>query len=235
MGELGYKDTPILPDSGYHVHDSDRPQPPIVTPGEAGSAPSDATVLFDGTDLSQWVGRDGDAQWKVENGFMEVTPGTGAIRTRAEFGNIQLHIEFASPEKVEGDSQGRGNSGVFLMGIYEIQVLDNYDNLTYPDGTVGAIYGQYPPLANSIRKPGEWNQYDIVWEAPAFENGAVVRPAYVTVILNGVLLHHRKELLGATGHRIAPVYSEHGAKGPIELQDHKNPVRFRNIWIRELQ
>ena len=241
MAELGYKDTPILPDSGFHVHDSDRPQPPVVTPSRSsglestpGTFPSDAKVLFDGTDLSQWEGKSGEVQWKAENGYMEVVPETGNIQTKEHFGNIQLHIEFASPEVVIGEGQGRGNSGVFLMGTYEIQVLDNYDNLTYSDGTVGAIYGQYPPMANSIRPPGEWNVFDIVWETPQFSGGKLSRPAFVTVLLNGVLLHHRRELLGATGHKIAPEYLEHEAKGPISLQDHGNPLRFRNIWIREL-
>ena len=231
---IGYDDTPILPDSGYHVHDGTRPQPPVVTPGAAGAAPSDATVLFDGTDLSAWKGRDGEAAWKVQNGYMEVAPKTGGIHTTAEFGSVQLHLEFSEPEVVKGDSQGRGNSGVFLMGIYEIQVLDSYQNPTYADGSVGAIYGQYPPFANAIRKPGEWNTYDIVWEAPQFDGDTVKKPAHVTVFLNGILLHHRKQLLGQTGHKSMPKYEAHGAKGPLELQDHGDLVRFRNIWVREL-
>ena len=233
-GTLGYKDTPILPDSGYHVHDPDRPQPAVVTPVINGAPPSDATVLFDGSDLSAWAGRDGDAAWKVQNGFMEVTPKTGAIRTKQEFGSLQLHLEFAEPVEVKGDSQGRGNSGVFLTGIYEIQVLDSYQNPSYADGSVGAIYGQYPPMAIAINKPGEWNVYDIIWEAPQFDGEAVKKPAFVTVILNGVLLHHRRKLLGQTGHKTMPAYVSHSAKGPLELQDHGDLVRFRNIWIREL-
>ncbi|MAG13372.1 MAG: hypothetical protein CMN78_02220 [Spirochaetales bacterium] len=233
-GTLGYKDTPILPDSGYHVHDSDRPQPPVVTPGGDNGPPSDATVLFDGSDLSAWEGRDGAAAWIVRDGYMEVTPKTGAIHTGQTFGSVQLHLEFAEPAEVKGDSQGRGNSGVFLMGIYEIQVLDSYENPTYADGSVGAIYGQYPPMANAIRKPGEWNSYDIVWEAPEFDGETVKKPAYVTVFLNGVLLHHRKKLLGKTGHKTLAGYAAHDGVGPLELQDHGDPVRFRNIWIREL-
>ena len=237
MAELGYDDTPIIPGSHYRVHDIARPQPRIVTPGDAsGAPPSDAIVLFDGTDLSGWKKKKSGeaAEWKVENGYMEVVPKTGGIVSKATFGSCQLHVEFASPEEVIGDSQGRGNSGVFLMGIYEIQVLDSYQNPTYADGSVGAIYGQYPPFANAIRKPGEWNTYDIVWEAPQFDGDTVKKPAHVTVFLNGILLHHRKQLLGQTGHKSMPKYEAHGAKGPLELQDHGDLVRFRNIWVREL-
>jgi hypothetical protein len=233
--DLGYSDTPVLPDSGYHVHDGERPQPPIVTPGDGGSPPSDAVVLFDGTNLDGWQNKDGAAAgWKVENGYMEVVKGAGEIRTKRTFGDMQLHLEFATPSAVEGSSQGRGNSGVFLMGTYEIQVLDNFDNPTYADGTVGAIYGQYPPLANAVRRPGEWNTYDIIWEAPRFKGETVEKPAFVTVILNGVVLHHRKELLGPTGHKNMPKYEPHPSEGPLALQDHGNPVRFRNIWARRL-
>ena len=237
---LGYSDTPILPDSGYHVHDGNRPQPPIVQPGEAGtqysagSAPSDAVVLFDGTDVSQWHGRDGQAWWKVENGYMEVTPGSGDITSNESFGDIQLHLEWAAPEYVKGSGQGRGNSGVFLMNAYEIQVLDCYDNLTYPDGATGGIYGEYPPLANACRKPGEWQTYDILWVAPRFDGDRLISPAYVTVLLNGIVLHHHKALLGPTGHRNRPDYVPHG-DAPIRLQDHGDLVRFRNIWVRRLK
>ena len=231
---LGHSDTPILPDSGYHVHDGERPQPPVVTPGAGTAAPSDATVLFDGTDLKQWVGRDGEARWQVVNGYMEVVPKTGNIRTRRHFGDLQLHLEFSCPTIIKGQGQGRGNSGVFLMGLYEVQVLDNYDNLTYADGTVGAMYGQYPPLVNSIRKPGEWNTYDIMWKAPVFRGDRLESPAVITVLLNGVLLHHALELLGPTGHKIMPGYEPHPPTGPLELQDHGDLVRYRNIWIREL-
>ncbi|MBT3378938.1 MAG: DUF1080 domain-containing protein [Lentisphaerae bacterium] len=237
----GYSDTPLIPNSKYRVHDCDRPQPRVVTPGTestqeaAGAAPSDAVVLFDGTDLSGWVDKDGnEAKWKVENGYMEVAPKAGNIKSVAEFGDCQLHVEWASPVVVEGDSQGRGNSGVFLMGKYEIQVLDCFENPTYPDGTTGGIYGQCPPLANSCRKPGEWQVYDIIWIAPRFEDGKVVSPARVTVFLNGVLLHHDKELIGATTHKKVGEYVPHASAGPLELQDHKNPVRFRNIWYRPL-
>ena len=235
MASLGYLDTPIIPGTEWHVHDSGRPRPQVVTPGAGAAPPSDAVVLFDGKDLSGWESLSGGpAGWKVEKGFMEVAPGTGDIRTRRELGSMQLHLEFASPARVEGDSQGRGNSGVFLMGLYEVQVLDNYENPTYADGTVGAVYGQFPPAVNAVRKPAEWNLYDIIWEAPAFNRDKLVRPAYVTVLLNGILLHHRRELLGRTSHKEIPPYAAHPAKGPLKLQDHKNPVRFRNIWAREI-
>jgi hypothetical protein len=233
--DLGYSDTPILPDSGYHVHDGTRPQPPIVVAGEGTAPPGDAVVLFDGTDLSQWEKLDGkQAAWKVEHGYMEMVPRSGSIRTKAHFGDIQLHVEFASPTEVKGKSQGRGNSGVFLMGRYEIQVLDNYDNPTYADGTVGGIYGQYPPLVNAIRAPGEWNTFDIVWECPRFEGDELVEPPYVTVFLNGVVLHHRKALRGPTNHKVITPWEPHPPMGPVMLQDHKDLVRFRNIWVRNL-
>lgn len=230
---LGYNDTPILRDTPYHVHDGDRPQPKVVTPG---NPPSDAVVLFDGTNLEGWASGDGSAaKWKVENGFMEVVPGTGNIRTKAEFGDCHLHVEFAAPEVVKGESQGRGNSGIFLLGLYEVQVLDCYNNPTYPDGTTGAIYGQYPPLANACLPPGEWSKYDIIFEAPRFTNGKVVRPGRLTVLLNGVVLHHAVEAQGPTQHRVlASYYPEHPVVGPLELQDHGDLVRFRNIWFRPL-
>lgn len=231
---LGYSETPVLEGSGYHVHDGERPRPPLVTPGSDGAPPSDAVVLFDGSDLSKWEGRDGKAKWKVENGYMEVAPKTGNIRTKECFGNIQLHLEFASPVEIKGEGQGRGNSGVFLMGKYEVQVLDNYDNPTYADGIVGAIYGQFPPLVNAIKKPGEWNAFDILWEAAEFEGNKLLKPAYVTVLLNGVLLHHHKKLLGITSHKVLTDYEPHASKEPIMLQDHGDLVRFRNIWLREI-
>lgn len=229
----GYTDTPILADSGYHVHDSARPQPPIVTPAAGAAPPSDAVVLFDGLSLAHWTGRNGAAEWKVENGYMEVVPGSGDITCTPIFGDLQLHIEWAAPEVVKGEGQGRGNSGVFLMDRYEIQVLDCFDNITYADGTTAAIYGQYPPLANACRRPGEWQTYDIVWTAPRFDGDALASPAYVTVIHNGVVVHSHRALLGATGHRNAPPYAAHG-DGPIRLQDHGDLVRFRNIWVRPL-
>ena len=239
---VGYDDTPMLPGGKWRVHDGDRPQPRVVDPGGStpeapGRPPSDAVVLFDGTDLSGWVGRDGEAQWKVENGCMEVVGGTGNILSREQFGDCQLHLEWAEPAEVQGDSQGRGNSGVFLMDKYEIQVLDGYDNPTYADGQCGAIYGQYPPLVNASRPPGEWQSYDIVFEAPRWNaDGKLEKPAFITVLQNGVLLHHRQEILGPTGHRGAANYdTPHDPEGPLHLQDHGNPVRYRNIWMRRLK
>ncbi len=228
---LGYDDTPVIPGQQYKVHDGARPQPRIITPG---TKPSDSVTLFDGTDLSGWASDKGAAEWKVENGYMEVVPGTGDIQTLHEFGDCQLHLEWAAPTVVKGEGQGRGNSGVFLMGRYEIQVLDCYDNPTYADGTTGAIYGQYPPLVNACRPPGEWQTYDILWTAPRFEGDQLVRPAYVTVLLNGIVLHNHTELQGPTQHRQTASYTPQPATGPLRLQDHGDLVRFRNIWYRPL-
>lgn len=231
----GYTETPFLSDSPYRVHDPERPQPAVVNPGPGFSAavvppPSDAIVLFDGTDLEAWTG----GPWVVENGAMEVVPKAGDIKTKDLFGDIQLHIEWATPVEVEGNSQGRGNSGVFLMDRYEIQVLDSYENLTYADGSAGAVYGCKPPLVNASRPPGEWQSFDIIWRAPLFDGDRLVRPAIVTVLHNGVLIQDRYVLPGEGYHKKAPVYSPHPPTGPIRLQDHKNPVRYRNIWVRIL-
>jgi hypothetical protein len=238
---VGYDDTPYIPDTPFRVHDIARPAPRVITPGSAstegaaGRAPSDAVVLFDGRDLSGWVGKDGQpAGWKVESGYTEVTAKAGNIQTREHFGDCQLHVEWATPAEVKGDSQGRGNSGVFLMGRYEIQVLDCFENPTYADGTAGAIYGQYPPLVNACRRPGEWQTYDIVWLAPRFEGDSVVTPAYATIFLNGVLVQYHRELIGGTSHRRLAPYAAHPPTGPLELQDHGNPVRYRNIWYRPI-
>jgi len=239
---IGYDDTPILPGTPWRVHDGNRPQPRVVTPGEPCcdgilmGPPSDAVVLFDGTDLSKWRSKKtgGPAEWKVENGYMEVVPGTGYIQTIEEFGDCQLHLEFACPAEVKGEGQGRGNSGVFLMGRYEVQVLDCYNNLTYPDGTTGAIYGQCPPLVNACRPPGQWQTYDIIWEGPRFEGDKLTKPAYITVLLNGIVLHHRKQLRGVTSHKVLTDYTPHPPVGPLELQDHGDLVRYRNIWYRPL-
>lgn len=237
---VGYKDTPKLPDQPWLVHDSDRPAPPVVTPASAFShgaaAPSDAVVLFDGSDLSQWRSDRGAAGWKVENGYMEVVKDSGAIRTKDEFGDFQLHLEFASPAQVKGDSQGRANSGVIIYGRFEVQVLDCFNNPTYADGQTGAMYGQYPPLANASKKPGEWQSYDIVFEAPRWDDaGKLVKKANVTVIHNGIVLHHRKEFIGEVRHKEVATYGRpFPSRGPIQLQDHGDPVRFRNIWIRQL-
>jgi hypothetical protein len=239
-GDLGFTDTPMLPGLPWHVHDPARPHPPIVTPGATpGAPPSDAVVLFDGKDLSKWVHRGPkggmtDAKWVVRDGYFEVSPKTGSISTRDAFGSVQLHVEWAAPPQVVGNSQGRGNSGVLIMGLYEVQVLDSYDNVTYADGQAAAMYGQYPPLANVARKPGEWQTYDIVFEAPKFEGDKLVTPAYITVLWNGVVVHNRKEAMGPMVYRSVPKYSAHPAELPLTLQDHSNPVRFRNIWIRKL-
>ncbi|MFP4029427.1 MAG: DUF1080 domain-containing protein [Candidatus Brocadiia bacterium] len=236
----GYDDTPIIPGQNYKVHDKDRPQPPVVTPGtastqeEPGEAPSDAVVLFDGSDLSGWTNQEGDAQWKVENDYMEVNPGTGNIWTKQELGDCQLHVEWRAPDEVSGESQGRGNSGVFLMKRYEIQVLDCYENPTYPDGSTAGIYGQCPPLVNACRKPGQWQTYDIVWKAPRFRGEKVLCPARVTVIHNGVVVHHDKELIGPTTHRAVLPYEAHPEEQPLMLQDHGDLVRYRNIWYRPM-
>ena len=239
----GYRDTPALPGATWRVHDGDRPAPPVVTPptfstqGQAGRPPSDAVVLCDGSGLAAWAGRDGGpAGWTlVEGAAVEVSPGRGDIHTRETFGSCQLHVEWRAPAAARGHSQGRGNSGVFLLGRYEVQVLDSYDNPTYADGAAAAIYGQLPPLANACAPPGEWQVYDIVFEAPAYRDGALASPAYMTVLHNGVLAHHRARLHGPTVHRALASYDEpHGPTGPLVLQDHGDPVRFRNIWIRPI-
>jgi hypothetical protein len=224
------------------VHDSERPQPRVVAPGTLGTPskpgrpPSDAVVLFDGTTLDGWIGRDGSApQWRLGKGWMQVVPRTGNIRTREEFGSCQLHVEFREPTVIKGESQGRGNSGVFLMGRYEVQVLDCYQNPTYADGTTGALYGQFPPLVNACRAPGEWQTYDIIWEAPAFDGERLVKSAFITVVFNGIVIHHRQELQGPTQHRQLASYTTHAPVGPLELQDHGDLVRYRNIWYRPLR
>ena len=238
MTDLGYSDTPIIPGSNWHVHDGARPQPRIVTPAAVhGGLPSDAVMLFDGTSLEGWTSaRDegSPAGWKVENGYAEVVPGTGDMKTKAVFGSCQLHLEWAEPEVVKGDGQGRGNSGVFLMELYEIQVLDCYHNPTYADGATGGIYGQCPPLVNACREPGAWQCYDIIWVAPEFDGDSLVSPAKVTVIHNGVLLHHAMELQGPTQHRNTAHYTPHESEKSLKLQDHGDLVRFRNIWYRPL-
>jgi 3-keto-disaccharide hydrolase len=229
--DLGFTDTPMLPGLPFHVHDPDRPHPRVVTPAaQIGEPPSDAIILFNGKDLSSWEAK----AWKVQDGYFEVAPGAGDLATKERFGDIQLHVEWASPAVVRGTSQNRGNSGIYLQGLYEVQVLDSYANPTYADGQAGALYGQWPPLANATRKPGEWQTYDIVFEAPHIDNGRVAKPAYMTVFLNGVLLHNRKELMGPTVYRQLAKYGPQPAEGPIMLQDHGAAVRYRNIWVRRL-
>jgi hypothetical protein len=226
------------------IHDVNRPAPPVITPGtestqsQAGQAPSDAIVLFDGTDLSEWTSRDGGlAKWIVRDGYMEAVKRSGPVKTKKKFGSCQLHVEFATPSNVKGSGQGRGNSGVFLMDTYEVQILDSYDNETYPDGQCAALYGRAVPLVNACRGPGEWQSYDIIFHRPIFKGEEVVKKATFTVFQNGVLVHDHVVLVGGTGwkgkHAISD-YAPHEDKLPVMLQDHGNPVRFRNIWIREL-
>jgi len=200
-----------------------------VDPGPVGGPPSDALVLFDGRDLSKWNGGD---KWLVKDGY--ATSAGGYIHTKQAFGDCQLHLEWSEPENVKGSGQGRGNSGVFMMGLYEIQILDCYHNTTYADGLTAAVYKQRPPLVNACRKPGEWQTYDIVFEAPLFEGEKLAKPAFVTVIHNGVLVHHHKEIIGRMAHRIVGTYAPHDPEQPLGLQDHDTSVRYRNIWVRRL-
>jgi hypothetical protein len=246
-GEDG-KDVLYMFIDGVKVHEMDvtkQPLPPVVTPGEgAGFAapPSDAVVLFDGSEESfkaNWTDTKGNpSQWKIVDGALESVKRAGYIQTKGNFGSCQLHVEWAAPVKVSGDGQGRGNSGVFLMGQYEVQVLDSYENQTYADGQAGALYGRSKPLVNASRKPGEWQSYDIIFHRPVFdEQGKVVRRATFTVLHNGVLIQDHTVLSGGTGWmgpHAASEYKAHPDKLPISLQDHGNPVRFRNIWLREL-
>jgi hypothetical protein len=206
------------------------PEPKVIEPGKTDDdPPSDAIVLFDGKDLSKWEGGD---RWRIEDGVATVRG--GGIQSKQSFGDCQLHVEWASPEKVTGSGQGRGNSGVYIMGRYEIQVLDSYKNQTYPDGSAGALYKQSPPLVNASRKPGEWQSFDIIFTAPRFKEGKLAKPGYVTVFHNGVLIQNHTEIEGTTAWDAAPAYEPHPEKQPLHLQNHGNPVRYRNIWIREL-
>jgi hypothetical protein len=218
-------------DGKWFVHDPERPQPRAVEPGPSptlgAKPPEGAVVLFDGKDASGWTG----GPWRVADGYMEVN-GTGSITSKAEFGDARLHLEFATPASARGAGQDRGNSGVILMGRYEVQVLDSWKSATYPDGMVGAVYGQNPPLVNASRPPGEWQTYDITFTAPRFdENGAVRSPARVTVLLNGVKVQDDFAILGAMAWRKRATYQAHGPAGPLLLQDHGHPVRYRNIWF----
>jgi len=244
----GFRDTPMLPGSPWHVHDPDRPQPPVVTPGASFSQnappPSDAEVLFNGIDLSKWQNsHGGEAHWKVQDGYMEVAPG-GGIRTRGRWADFQLHVEWASPLPATGSSQGRGNSGILINGMYEVQVLDSFKAKTYPDGQAAAIYGQSPPLANASKPPGEWQTYDIIFESPRWdEKGNLVKKACATVLHNGIVVQNHYEFIGCTDGISSVVpwrsLSKYPAPHPpevfIELQEHNaNPVRYRNLWIRPL-
>jgi hypothetical protein len=232
----------VLAAAGAHAQESGpfpapKAEPAIVNPGRTSAdPPSDAIVLFDGKDLSHWRGKEGTAaKWNVRDGYVEVAPGTGDITTAEKFGDVQLHIEWATPAVVKGEGQERGNSGVFLMDRYEVQVLDSYDNKTYFHGQAGSVYKQYAPLVNASRKPGEWQAYDIVFHAPRFdEQGKVIDRARVTVLQNGVLIQNNVEIYGLTYHDRPALYIAHSPAEPLHLQDHGNPVRYRNIWIRRL-
>ncbi len=240
-GPVFYGDAP----DDHHpwaVHDRNRPQPKAVVPGtfsqqvQAGKPPADAIVLFDGTDLSKWEStKDGSpAKWLVRDGYMEVAKSAGSIRSKDKFGDCQLHVEWSPPAKVEGESQGRGNSGVFLEDRLEIQVLDSYNNITYADGHAGAYYGINPPMALPLNPPGQWQVYDIVFRRPVYKDGQPLDPGYITVFLNGVLVQDHTPLEGPGGHMGRTKAGPFPAKGPLQLQDHGNPTRFRNIWYREL-
>ncbi len=231
------------PASKWPIHDMKRPQPPVVTPGTfstqqtPGKPPSDAIVLFNGKDLSNWKSakNGGPAKWTVGHGYFQVAPGTGDIETRQNFGAIQLHLEWREPVPAHGTSQGRGNSGVFLQSQYEVQVLDNFHNLTYPDGQAGAVYGQHVPLVNACRPPGQWQTYDMAFTPAVWKDGKMVKPPYVTVFQNGVLVENHVMIYGRTSGNPLPQNLMEAGIGPLRLQDHHGLVRYRNIWIRELK
>ncbi len=211
------------------------PEPTVVDPGGHHAPPSDAIVLFDGSDLSAWEGRDGAAAWSVKDGAFTVSPGTGSIVTKQAFGDVQLHVEWRTPTEIVSESQGRGNSGVFLMGLYEVQVLDSWENRTYSNGQAASIYKQHIPLVNASRGPGEWQTYDIIFSRPRFAaDGSVTEPARMTVLHNGVLVQNHVPLDGPTVFRGPPSYEAHADALPLMLQDHRNLVSYRNIWVREL-
>lgn len=231
-GVIGYQDTPILPWCGYHVHDCDRPEPKRINPGPAPAhpspAPSDAVVLFAGKDLAQWE----PSEWKLVDGCIEA--GKGSLTSKAQFGNCQIHVEWMAPANFEAPWYNRGNNGVMLMGLYEIQIFDSYNEKLYPDGQAAAIYGQTPPLVNACRPPGEWQTFDISFTAPVFDGDKLVQPARVTLFHNGVLVHLNEPVHGETGHRILPAYQQKASTGPLRLSGHDCPVRFRNLWVRPL-
>jgi hypothetical protein len=256
LSALVFTAAPVLADGPFYgdppdathpwaVHDMNRPQPPVVTPGtfssndQPGRPPSDAIIMFDGTPamLDKWEADKTPAEptkWIVKDGAMQCVPGSGYIRTKESFGDCQLHVEWAAPAKVAGKSQGRGNSGVFLMGQTEIQVLDNYDNPTYADGAAGSVYGVNPPHANALRPPGEWQVFDIIFRRPVYQDDKMVDSGRYTVLLNGVVIQDSTPLEGGGGHRRRSMDRPLLDKGPLKLQDHGNPVRYRNIWMRPL-
>ncbi len=230
-GVYGYKDTPKLPWCEWLVHDPDRPAPKRVNPGPAlpaAPAPADAVVLFDGRNLDQWQTN----RWKLESG--EIVAGEGNLTSKAAFGNCQIHVEWLAPAKFEGPWYDQGNNGVMLMGLYEIQIFDSFNQKLYPDGQAASIYGQTPPLVNVTRPPGEWQTFDIFFTAPTFADGKLKTPARVTMLHNGVLVHLNEVVHGETGHRIVPEYKQQVSSGPLVFNGHGCPVRFRNIWVRKL-
>ena len=229
----------MMKEGDYKPEDTEFYEPKVkkITPGENNKPPSDAIVLFDGKDLSAWESaKDGSkAPWTVQDGHFTVKPGTGNIKTKEDFGDFQLHIEWRSPQKIEGEGQGRGNSGIFLQGLYEVQVLDSYESPTYVNGQAGSIYKQHPPLVNATKPPTEWDVYDIIYTAPKFDekNGALLEAGYVTVMHNGVVVQNHSKLQGTTEYIGTPKWVAHG-DGPLVLQDHSNTTSFRNVWIRPL-
>ncbi len=230
-GVYGYTNTPVLPWCGFHVHDPNRPAPPRINPGPVAApapAPADAIILFEGSDVSRWQ----TAAWPVVERC--IVAGEGEFSTRQSFTNFQLHLEWMAPKNFEGPWYNRGNNGVLLHGLYEIQIFDSFNEKLYPDGQAAAIYGQTPPLVNVTRPPGEWQSFDIVFAAPEFEGGKLKQPARVTMFHNGVLVHLNEEVHGATGHKIQPAYKPDVTSGPIALGGHGCPVKFRNIWVRPL-
>ncbi len=212
------------------------PVPNVIVPGDKDHPPSDAIILFNGSNLDEWTSqKDEAAGWVVSDGILTVKPGSGVIKTKRKFEDCQLHIEFRTPSEIKGEGQGRGNSGIFLQGRYEVQVLDSYDNVTYSNGQAGSIYKQYMPLVNASKKPGEWQTYDIIFTAPHFDKDNTLKtPAYVTVLHNGVLIQNHVELKGSTQYIGAPAYNAHPFQESLMLQDHGNTVSYRNIWIREI-
>jgi len=229
----GYTDTPVLPGQKWRVHDANRPRPKAVDPGKSKTLgmkpPQGATVIFDGTNTDKLK-----TQWTIENGYMQVTK--GGCSTKDGLGDMYLHLEFATPKEVKGSSQGRGNSGVIIMGKYEIQVLDSYKNPSYADGQCAAIYGQFPPMVNASLPPGEWQTYDIYFQAPRWKDKKLVSPAVSTVYHNGVKVHDKQVHIGQVSHkRVGRYFQPHPEKLPLNLQNHGNPIRFRNIWYRPLK
>jgi hypothetical protein len=238
QGDLGYRDTKVLPGQKWRVHDIDRPRPTAVDPGtpstqeRVGRPPSDALVLFDGKDVSRWTWP--AKGWKLENGVLEVTAKGDSLQTKDSFGDMQLHVEWTIPPNPPRTGQWRGNSGIILMGRYEVQVLDSFDAATYADGQASAMYGQFPPLVNASRKPGDWQMYDIIFEAPKFEGGNLTKAPIVTILHNGVVVHNHQSFIGQMAHRIHKPFEAHGPEAPLVIQNHDVPVRYRSIWVRKL-